>query len=333
VIAISGGNIAILAGLLLGLFRLAGRLGRAAMLASMAGLIVYARFVGGGASVDRATLMAVVYFGARAIDQRSPPLNALAVAAAILAAADPLSVVEPGFLLTVGATLAIVAVLPASAAPERSLAAAARSTLRTMFVASVAAEVMLFPIGALAFSRVTVAGLALNFFAIPLMALHRSRAWRWCLPRWCPAPLAAAVGWVAHLGATGLVGRRIWSRRAVVTWRVAPPHGRRSLSTTCGRVCWALWTAASRRCQPGAGVRRSARRLSSAAAVAPRVDRCHACDAVRARGDGRLHVTFLDVGQGDAIFIVFPRGQTMARRCGGLRRRRHSISATASSRR
>ena len=34
--------------------------------------------VGGGASVDRATLMAVVYFGARAVDQRSPPLNALA---------------------------------------------------------------------------------------------------------------------------------------------------------------------------------------------------------------------------------------------------------------
>ena len=171
VIAISGGNIAILAGLLIGLFRLAGRLGRAAMLASMAVLIVYARLVGGGASVDRATLMAVVYFGARAIDQRSPPLNALAVAAAILAAADPLSVAEPAFLLTFGATLAILAVLPASAAPERSFAAAARSTLRAMFMASVAAEVMLFPIGALAFSRVTFAGLALNFLAIPLMAV------------------------------------------------------------------------------------------------------------------------------------------------------------------
>ena len=79
VIAISGGNIAILAGLLLGVFRLAGRLGRTAMIASIAVLIVYARLVGNGASVDRATLMAVVYFGARAFDQRSPPLNTLAL--------------------------------------------------------------------------------------------------------------------------------------------------------------------------------------------------------------------------------------------------------------
>ena len=52
--------------------------GATAMLAAIAVLLAYARLVGGGASVDRATLMAVVYFGARAVDQRSPPLNALA---------------------------------------------------------------------------------------------------------------------------------------------------------------------------------------------------------------------------------------------------------------
>src|SRR5712691_12954038 len=75
VIAISGGNIAILAGLLLGGFRLAGWLGRTAMISSIAALVVYADFVGNGASVDRATWMAAVYFGGRALDQRSPPLN------------------------------------------------------------------------------------------------------------------------------------------------------------------------------------------------------------------------------------------------------------------
>src|SRR5436189_297202 len=52
VIAISGGNIAILAGLLLTAFRFAGWLGRTAMISSIGVLIVYARFVGNGASVD-----------------------------------------------------------------------------------------------------------------------------------------------------------------------------------------------------------------------------------------------------------------------------------------
>src|SRR5207247_1872960 len=112
VIAISGGNIAILAGLLVGIFRVAGCLGRGAMVSAIVALAAYARLVGDGASVDRATLMAVVYFGARAVDHRSPPLNALAVVAALLVASDPLSVVDPAFVLTFGATLAILAIVP-----------------------------------------------------------------------------------------------------------------------------------------------------------------------------------------------------------------------------
>src|ERR1043166_2250801 len=116
VIAISGGNIAILAGLMLGFFRWVGALGRMASLLSMAILILYGMLVGGGASVDRATLMAVVYFGARAADQRSPPINTLALSAALLVRAQPFSVVDPAFVLTFGATLAILLVAPVVAA-------------------------------------------------------------------------------------------------------------------------------------------------------------------------------------------------------------------------
>jgi competence protein ComEC len=68
VIAISGGNIAILAGLTLIVFRVAGVLGRAAMVVASVALVLYWACVGGGASVTRASLMALVYLAERAID-------------------------------------------------------------------------------------------------------------------------------------------------------------------------------------------------------------------------------------------------------------------------
>ena len=175
VIAISGGNIAILAAVLLGAFRLAGYLGRVAMLTAIAVLVAYASLVDGGASVSRATVMAVIYFGARACDQRSPPLNALWVATAALLLADPLVVADPGFILTFGATLGILS--PRSTQNRRTRRPLEKccsrefselcSCLRSGVVRlSLAAEVMLFPVGAVVFSRVTFAGLGLNLFAI-----------------------------------------------------------------------------------------------------------------------------------------------------------------------
>ena len=59
--------------------------------------------------MDRATLMAVVYFLGRAIDLRGPALNTLALVAGLLVVRDPLAVADP-FLLTFGATTAILVV-------------------------------------------------------------------------------------------------------------------------------------------------------------------------------------------------------------------------------
>jgi competence protein ComEC len=343
VIAISGGNIAILAGLLLGAFRFAGCLGRGAMIAAIGLLVAYAGLVSGGASVSRATLMAVVYFGARALDQRSPPLNALWVVAAILVATDPLSIADPAFGLTFGATLGILVVGPlmtrrstqnsqnsrfdelsASSLPRacRGACSALYVVVRGMFIASIAAEAMLFPVGALVFSRVTFAGLALNFLAIPLMAVGQVAGMAVVPIALVSTRLATMAGWIAHIGAGGLVWSADLVRFApVLTYRVAPPAwGAVTLYYASTAVCWALWrrrTLVSGSAEPWclARVRDFTMGFALLAAVwilaQPWV-------LLAARGDGLLHVTFLDVGQGDSILLRFPRGSTMLVDAGGL---------------
>ncbi|HEY1913697.1 MAG TPA: DNA internalization-related competence protein ComEC/Rec2 [Vicinamibacterales bacterium] len=331
VIAISGGNIAILAGLLIGAFRFAGRLGRGAMAASIVVLLGYAQFVGGGASVNRATLMAVMYFGARIFDQKSSPLNLLAVVAALLVAGDPLSIADPAFLLTCGATLAILLVVPSVAAlnaqleafAERQLSATSPAASRlvggairqsaSMFAASVATEALLFPVGAAVFSRVTFAGLGLNFLAIPLMAVAQIAGMAVVPIALVSARVADFVGWIAYVGATGLVASADLVRFApMLTYRIAKPPW---IAIVVYYVAAAvLWTTAGHNGRSRRSVASAAAVLAATAALWILIDP----RTLLRRGDGHLHVTFLDVGQGDSAFVVFPEGSTLLVDAGGL---------------
>ena len=169
VIAISGGNIAILAGLVLGILTLTAVPGRVAAMVAILVLLAYSQVATAGPSVWRATLMAVFYLAARLVDHRTAPWQATAVAATMMVAAHPLDIRDPGFILTFGATAALLegarrgqALLPG----HRVLA-----WLVASVAASVAAEIALFPVSAQTFSRVTSAGVLLNLVAVPMMGV------------------------------------------------------------------------------------------------------------------------------------------------------------------
>jgi competence protein ComEC len=287
------------------------------MLSAMAGLLAYAFIVGGGASVNRATLMAVAYLASRSIDLRGSPFNTLAAAAGLLVAIDPLAVADPAFLLTFGATTGILTL--ASWPWLRRLPATLRAAVG-LLAASVAAEVMLFPVTAAVFSRVTFAGLALNFVAIPAMALAQLAGMATVAIATVSLDGASWIGWLAALGAEGLVRSSDFVQVApFVTWRVAPPHW---LAIALYYLPLTGLVAAIRFAPP-----RNARRfpvlvkpgLAILGVGAALWILAEPWRLLSSRGDGRLHVTFLDVGQGDATLVRFPRGSAWLVDAGGLR--------------
>ena len=161
VIAISGGNIAILTILLLVVGRWLGLPARAVAVATIAVLLAYRQVTGSAASVDRAIAAAILFLAGRLLEHRVPPVNVLGVAAMLGLTVAPTTIFEPGFILSFGATLGILIGVPrltalSSADPpsRRNLAAIAvglMSGAGNLLRATIAAEVALAPIAAAMF--------------------------------------------------------------------------------------------------------------------------------------------------------------------------------------
>jgi competence protein ComEC len=324
VIAISGGNIAILTLLILGGLRAAGVRSRAAAGTAIVLLLFYGRVTGSAPSVDRAITAAVVFLTGRLIDHRGPPVNVLAVAAVLAAASSPVTVMDAGFLMSFGATLGILIGVPrilrirGSPSTTRRARRARRVPGRVarsaagLFAATLAAEVVLAPVSASLFSRVTFAGLLLNFVAIPLMTIVQAGSLA-ALAAW-PIDAAAArtLGYAVHRATGGLID----SARLVevVPWisrDVAPPAW--WLLVTYYIALIVLVVARRRRVTHGAGAAVLACGLIIASG-APSTSR----ERVDRPAGGWLRVAFLDVNQGDATAILLPDGRAFLVDTGGL---------------
>jgi competence protein ComEC len=301
VIAISGGNIALLAAAVIAvLWTLGVRFAGAAFI-TLVVLLAHAWVIGGGASVVRATLMACVYLALQVIDQRTSPVHAVAWAAVLMLLAAPLELQNAGFWLTFGATTALLAL--AARWPARPSWAWWHAPLGVV-AGSLAVELLLMPVSALVFQRVTLAGMVLNLAAVPAMGVVQASAAACVLADHTgAASLASVAAWLTHQASRVLVeSSHLVDAAPWATWRVPSPSAWVMAAYYTAVIAW--WLASSRG-------RAAVARIAAGVIVLGWLWMATAPPTLaRVHGDGRLHVTMWDVGQGDATLVTFPNGRT-----------------------
>ena len=268
-----------------------------------------------------------MFLSARLLELRGSSLNVLATAALCGVAVSPAAVLDPGFILSFGATLGIlvgVSRLMASLdrgrlalrrvgrpAPVRWLVLSARTVIAVV-AATVAAELVLAPAAAAMFGRVTAAGLVLNLVAIPMMTVVQGGALA-ALAGAGVAPVATGCGYVVHRAASWLIdSSRLVEAAPWVARDVVPPAWW-LLAAYYASLLVAVLVAG----RPN--VRRAACLLAvvTGATIAAGT---HATsrDGVPGPARGVLRIAILDVGQGDSTLVQFPDGRALLVDAGGL---------------
>lgn len=290
VLAISGAQVALLAGIVLwGLSALSVRPVPRAVVVT-ASVAFYALFVGGDVPVVRAALMVATAVLGRALELDADLANLLGLAAGVLLVLRPSDVADVGFQLSFGATLGLLLVGPlvASRLPRLPL----RADLA--LAASFAAQLALAPLLILHFHRLAPAALLLNLVAVPLASIVLLAG----LLVLAAASLVPAGAWlfadIAWLAAHALL-------RSSAVVRVFPGLDFRLPTPSAAALAvYALGLALL----VSEGRRRAGVALTGLALLGLLAGRGVS------PGDGCLRMTVLDVGQGDCLVVRSPEGRT-----------------------
>lgn len=336
IIVISGSNIALVVSLLMALGRrVVGR--RWAALLSVVGVILYTLLVGADASVVRAAIMGSLAALSLYLGRQTTALNSLMVSAIALTAFNPAALWDLGFQLSFAASFGLVLLVPLLSKVGLlnyrrgdGWAQAAWDSIGEVLLITVAVQIAVAPIQVVNFGRLSLVSLLANLLIVPVQPLVMFGGAIATAVGLIPflTPLAQVLFWIPWLAlayTTSVVQLAARFPFATVevgrfpVWAAALYYGAAlAVVWLCQRkpAAWReLWERITGRREPVAAdqpaekahPRASLRSVAPAGLLAVTV--VLAWSAVLYRPDGRLHVAFLDVGQGDAIFVTTPAGE------------------------
>jgi competence protein ComEC len=319
VIVISGSNISLVAGLLAAAAaRVVGK--RFALYIVLTGLAGYVCLVGADPAVMRAGLMGALAVLAVHLGRQNQALTSLAAAVFVMTLINPLDLGNTGFQLSALATLGLILFAPplqaaAGAWLENRLPAPrarqALGLLNDAVLITLAANVITLPLIVYTFHRLPVVSLLANMLILPaqppVMLWGGAALVLGLVPALIPlARLVALVPWLC-LNYTVAVVR--WTSALPGASLELPPLDVGWLVAAYGLIFGLFWWTQQPRGQRRRWVYAFVDRLpAKALLLGLLVVMLLVWLAVGQLPDGRLRVTFLDVGQGDAILIQTPQG-------------------------
>lgn len=185
----------------------------------------YLALSGGDIATERAFIMVAVMLAAVIFDRRAISLRSVAIAALIVLILEPESLVEPGFQMSFGATVALVWVFAGWSARQHLVP----QSLRPVAIAVLSSAVAGFataPIAAAHFNRIAEFGLVANLLSVPLMGLVVMPSGILAAVL-APFGLAAPALWLLELGTelVLVIARFIAGLDGAVTGVPAPAPG------------------------------------------------------------------------------------------------------------
>jgi len=317
IIAISGFNISVLAGMLsIVTRRLAGQ--RWMALLTIAGIGAYTILVGAAPAVVRAAIMGSLYFLARHFGREGDALSGCLFAALLMTLQNPLVLWDVGFQLSFAATLGLILYARRFEEGARHWLSQVLSpgwvdrvlgVLSEALLVTLAAQITVFPLLLHYFGQLSLVSLLANGLILPVQpavmfcgGLTTGLGLVWL-------PLGRALGWAAWLPLTYTI--------RVVEWTASFPRASvpvEGFGPGCVLAWYGILAVLTLWLRQSPQSRRTWRdrlrtRIPTALLLgALLVAVVLIWTAALSLTDGRLHVVFFDVGQGDAIFIQTPHG-------------------------